>query len=187
MSNVCRCTTCGQEFFVPTPNSRLCLRCLFERNVGLADENGCRDWNGARSKQGYGVLKLGGRQFKAHRVSLELSAGTIPDGMFVCHRCDRPSCVAPEHLFVGTPADNMADRDAKGRQATGARSGAHTHPESVRRGERNHKSKLSLEQVREARRLLANGKKHREVAAAFGVARTTISWIARGHTWKEAS
>lgn len=75
---------------------------------------GCILWTGA-SRAGYGAIKVRGVLAATHRLSYEIEYGPIPDGMSVCHRCDRPSCINPEHLFVGTRADNMADGYAKGR------------------------------------------------------------------------
>ena len=80
---------------------------------------GCWEWVGLKDKDGYGSLKVEGRMTKAHRLSWGFYKGVIPKNMCVCHRCDNPPCVNPEHLFLGTGKDNVADRDAKGRQAKG--------------------------------------------------------------------
>lgn len=89
---------------------------------GRVDTSGeCWLWTGARLKTGYGVLKRGGRVLKASRVAWALVKGPIPDGLFVCHHCDNPPCVRPDHLFLGTHLDNMRDRDAKGRNVQTAR------------------------------------------------------------------
>ena len=93
-------------------------------NAGLAAmPNGCLEWTKSVVLGGYGQIKVNGKQLKTHRFSWELAHGPIPEGMFVCHHCDNPPCCQTDptegypdgHLFLGTSADNMADRDTKGR------------------------------------------------------------------------
>lgn len=101
----------------------------------------------------------------AHRLSYVLYHGEIPDGMFVCHRCDTPLCVKPEHLFLGTPRDNSRDMLAKGRGSEPPR----------RYGPEHHMAKQTTDEVQEIRRLWATGAyTQRQLARQFGVTQSTI-------------
>ncbi|MCH8067616.1 MAG: HNH endonuclease [Nanoarchaeota archaeon] len=77
----------------------------------------CWEWQARRSPDGYGEVGLNHKRYLAHRVSYSISNGYIPQGMFVCHKCDNPPCVNPDHLFLGTADDNMKDMVSKGRAA----------------------------------------------------------------------
>jgi hypothetical protein len=87
---------------------RLMSRVIF----GLSD---CWHFCGSRNQGGYGRLTVDGRMQVVHRLSYELFVGRIPDGMFVCHRCDNPSCINPDHLWLGTRSENAIDCFRKGR------------------------------------------------------------------------
>lgn len=83
----------------------------------------CKVWTGSCDRQGYGRFSLKGRMFKAHRIAYEIHVGPIPGGLCVLHRCDNPPCVTPEHLWLGTVADNNKDAAAKGRSRNGGKGG----------------------------------------------------------------
>lgn len=78
-------------------------------------ETGCREYTGWRNQSGYGRIKVAGKMPYAHRVAYEVWVGPVPEGLCVCHHCDNPACINPDHLFVGTATDNMRDMWAKGR------------------------------------------------------------------------
>ena len=118
---------------------------------------------------GYAPFLYGGRIMNAHRVSWMLKHGEIPEGMLVCHHCDNPRCVRPDHLFLGTPRDNIQDMIKKGRD-TRVRGMDHFH------------CKLTEEQVHEIRESNERGDCVR-LARDFGVTPCTISHIRGRKTW----
>ena len=150
------------------------------------DLGACWLWTGGLSRAGYGVLWVDGRQVLAHRYSHELAAGHVPPGCFVCHRCDTPACVRPDHLFVGTAAENSADMARKGRATSpsGERHRSVTHPETVLRGEQKSQAKLSDAAVAEIRRAWTAGEAQRSLARRFGVDQSQVSRVARGLVWR---
>ena len=133
------------------------------------DASSCWIWTGGRNTAGYGALRNRQHRGKlAHRLSWEMAYGPIPDGLIVCHRCDNPACVRPDHLFLGTLVDNVVDMVNKGRQSRGA-------------AKRN--AKLSDDHVRQIKALLMQQVPRKTLAERFGVCRSTISHIATGRQW----
>ena len=134
--------------------------------------SGCWLWVGGVNESGYGVIGLGTREQgtdKAHRVSWRLHRGEIPPGMNVCHRCDVPACINPDHLFLGSLRDNARDCVSKGRNFL---------PDN--RGERASWAKLTAAAVRHIRRREMRGG---EYARLYGVSRSAVYEIWRGKNW----
>lgn len=133
---------------------------------------GCWEWAGNRSALGYGIVTVQhSTRLRAHRVAWELANGPIPDGVAVCHRCDNPPCINPDHLFLGTHADNMRDMVGKARQPHGAR---------------NARAKLTADQVAELRAARARGEPLASLASRFGLTKSGACHVAKGRAWKHA-
>ena len=149
---------------------------MANRHVGPTEERfwsrvrkseGCWEWTGTKMHFGYGALSVNGHAVRAHRLSWELHFGSIPEGLWVLHHCDNPSCVRPDHLFLGNNAINTADRDRKGRQRTPT-------------GERHGSARLTLQDVAAIR---ASSEQARVLGRYYGVHETTILRARRGETW----
>ena len=157
----------------------------FWAKVDRRGDDECWPWHGAACGNGYGQIRWRGRTWKAPRVIVTLTRGEIPDGLWVCHRCDNPPCVNPAHLFLGTPSENTMDMAMKGRR----------HPNQAKPpamfriyppiGEDNVKAKLVAEDVTAIRRLYATGALSQQaIADSYGVHQTQVSRIVRGAHWK---
>lgn len=149
--------------------------------------DGCWLWLGAKLKSGYGVIADGGKQTTAHRVAWELASGMrIPPGKYACHKCDNPSCVRPDHLFVGTPSDNMQDCVRKGRDNPAAKAHwgdsnpARRNP-AIRQGIKNSQAKLTEDQVREIR---GSTERNGLLAVRYGVSKSAVKMIRTRRSWK---
>lgn len=144
----------------------------FWRFVDKRKKNGCWEWTGGRSRDGYGLFSVSSRCFvSAHRFSWALAYGPIPEGMCVLHKCDNRRCVNPSHLFLGTRADNSRDMAVKGRSTSGSR---------------NESAKLSETDIPVIRSLGKRGWTLRRISERFGVSRTAIWMVLHGLTWRGA-
>lgn len=180
-------------------------------------ESGCWLWTGHRYPNGYGQFYLSGKMVLSHRVSYRMHKGEISRGLCVCHTCDTPNCVNPDHLWIGTRKDNMMDMVWKGRAATGDRNGSRLHPERLstgdRHGSRTHpeclargdkhglrlhpervargvnqpRAKLNDEKVVEIRKQWASGLSQSTIAKNFGVAQSLISFVVLRKIWKHVA
>jgi hypothetical protein len=140
----------------------------FWRNV-QCNIGGCWVWTGDSVLQNYGVIYYQKKSWRTSRLIWTMMHGSIPDGLFVCHKCDNPRCVNPAHLFLGTHDDNVADKVAKSRQA---------------RGEGFGRSKLTDDAVREIRSLYASGVNSVEIGKRFGIDKSTAWAVIKRVTWK---
>jgi hypothetical protein len=131
--------------------------------------NGCLDWLGATNSRGYGCIRVDGEMWLVHRLMWELVRGPIPAGLHCLHSCDRPPCVEIIHLEVGTNRENMAQRNAKGRQARGSAIGI---------------AKLTPFRVWQVRKIISLGRfSNREIADMFGVSAGAIGHIRNRSDW----
>lgn len=151
------------------------LKDRFWKRVTIARADACWPWCGGGGPDEYGRVGIGGDKGKAllaHRVSWEMHNGAIPSGLHVLHRCDNRRCVNPSHLFLGTNADNMADKVAKGR---------HRSPT----GQSNGQAKLSADDVTRIRFRYAEGESQLQIAKSVGVSQTLVSAIVRRKLWAD--
>jgi hypothetical protein len=146
-------------------------------------EDGCWDWQFALDRKGYGkmAIKYPGtkrnRMLLCHRVAYFLSEGEFPAKLSVLHKCDRPVCCNPDHLFLGTQDDNIQDMMRKGRH--------NSYSPNRSMGENINTAKLNADQVREIRRLYAlGGYTQVRLAAMYGISSASLSALVRGVSWK---
>jgi hypothetical protein len=137
----------------------------FWKKVNKNANNDCWIWFSAKTGRGYGLFSINNVRHYAHRISYEITKGEIPDGMYVCHTCDNPSCVNPSHLWLGTAQDNAIDRNEKGR---GVYFQNEQHP----------RCKFTDQQVFEMReRYLVKKEKPRHIIRDYGISRSQFYYI----------
>lgn len=144
--------------------------------------SGCVIWTGYVDRDGYSIACMvgsdGKKNRKVHRLVYEQQHGRIPSGLMVCHRCDIRSCVNPDHLFLGTAKDNVADMWAKGRWKPGAQDN---------RGERNPRARLTSDDVQAIRSKRASGIGSTRLAEVYDISRSHVQRICSGQMWAEAA
>jgi hypothetical protein len=144
------------------------VRIRFEALIDKTET--CWQWKGVKCPQGYGHISYKGRPTGAHRVSYLLYRGEFPQHLQVLHTCDNTSCVNPDHLFIGTQKENMADRTEKGRTLF---------------GERNPRAVLSKYQVRRIREFRDVGVSAYDLKMQYGVSLSTIHKVLRNETYTQ--
>ncbi len=161
------CPHCGSGFNI--------AEARFWEKVDKRGPDECWLWKASKTPFGYGRFNFAkGFSPHAHRTAFYLANGPIPKGLYVCHSCDTPACVNPKHLFLGTPADNMADKIAKGRHSSGVRPW----------GAKVNTSKLSAS---DAIAIYRSRKDRDNLAKIYGVSTTAIRLIQIGKNWSRAT
>ncbi|HDD9091832.1 TPA: HNH endonuclease [Escherichia coli] len=145
----------------------------FESSYKVNETTGCWESTYSKNKGGYTKFVAFGVTMLSHRVAFELYHSPIPSGKMVCHKCDNPCCVNPEHLFLGSAQENMDDKIEKGRHR-GAKKG-HAH----------HGAKLTEWQVVEIRKRLSEKESQYKIAKDMGVSQSIISNIKTGKRWSK--
>lgn len=139
----------------------------------VAKTDGCWEWQGTRTKDGYGQTKSNRVSVYTHRLSWEMAHGAIPPGMTINHTCDNPPCVRPDHLVLGTQQSNMVDMKRRGRASGG-----------TVQGSRVGTARLTEATAAAIRAEYAQGTSKRALAQKYGVARPTIYKLLAGETWR---
>lgn len=141
------------------------------KSRSVETERGCWEWQGSLHRLGYGRF---GKSSFAHRGAWEAANGPVDHGLCVCHKCDNRRCVNPDHLFLGTHAENMRDMVIKGRS-----------PRKV--GSNHNMAKLTEHDVSIIKWCLDAGVQQTRLAGLYGVSKGAIGFIARGEHWKHVT
>ncbi len=162
---------------MPKKGERTPLLDRFWAKVDKSAATGCWLWIGAKDGPGYGIIGAGGRHgklLKAHRLSWELHNGSINNGLWVLHKCDTPTCVNPEHLYLGDVFDNNRDRVLRGRSA----------PTD---GENHPRTKLTNAAALEIYKRANSGDSIGTLATEYNVERSVIKGIKIGQSWSSVT
>lgn len=180
LKRTCGNLKCINPEHLETSTKRDIERQRFEKSFTKSDPDKCWEWESKLTNGGYGQFKFYDKKNKqkttgAHRISFIFYKGEIPEGMFVCHSCDNPRCVNPKHLWLGTAADNNADKVSKNRQAR------HIHKNGNILGR-----KVNDQQVKEIREKYKTGKySQRDLGKEYSVVHATICQIVNHKTRKD--
>jgi hypothetical protein len=161
---------CANQARVVDPVAR-----FWSHVVKHSDPSQCWGWAGSTSQAGYALIVHMGQSILAHRLAWEIHFGPIPEGMFVCHKCDNPPCCNPHNLFLGTRSENSLDMHHKGRAR-------------VAKGAANGHALLSDDDVQKIRRLYAfrvPGRTAKAIAKIYGVSSGAIFDVVNGRTWSD--
>lgn len=183
------CQTCGKEFLIyPSdvknrPALWCSIPCRHSKSIEerfwakVVKSDGCWLWTGSKDHSGYGLFGIRGvKTFRAHCFSYELTYGPIQKGLYCLHKpfiCASRACIRPDHLYAGTPKENVRDMISEG----------HLYLPRLR-GEDKSNAKLTEDAVREIRDLYRNGMTQTSIAAQYGIHQMTVSDITTRRTWK---
>lgn len=163
---------------VPRKRGRLAANTVpIERFVAVLAEakpGGCWEWRGAKTPDGYGKMKVGIVDVRAHRFAYEFFRGAIPDGLLVRHTCDNPACVNPSHLLVGTDKDNSDDKVRRTRHLRGEALG----------DRRWGGARITEDHVREIRVRYAAGEAPKAIGIRYGISGGYVSQIVARRCWR---
>ena len=176
------CGTCKCGKLLGDYYSTQCQKCYHKNRAGkersdfrdrffkyVSKTPKCWIWTGSRDSHGYGAIKRFGKTRKAARISYEMANGKFPKDLLVCHRCDNPPCVNPEHLFLGTYKDNSVDAYKKGRLRG-----------IVMKGLQNWRYKLTKEKRQDLKHLYLSGKESQtSISKRFGISQQLVSLIVK--------
>lgn len=147
----------------------------FWSKVEIGNPDECWEWKAGNNGRGYGKFYVGGDgnpQRYAHRISWSLANGDIPEGLILCHKCDNPKCINPDHLFLGTQAENMQDASKKGRCKP-----------SMAHGNSSGHNKIDEKDIPDVKKMIAEGVSLKTIADIYGVSKQSIFHIKTGRNW----